>query len=67
MLLATTHLFLNKINENDINDIHTLLSLPETDEYNTMGIPKNIEATQTFMNIGLQSNKPNLQKHIYIV
>lgn len=31
---------------NDLENIHELHSLPETDEFNTLGIPKNIEETK---------------------
>lgn len=39
MTLKTNRLILRELELADIDKIHTLHSLPETDEFNTMGIP----------------------------
>lgn len=46
MKLNTERLTLRELLPGDLNSIHDLHSLPETDRYNTMGIPKSIEQTQ---------------------
>ena len=40
----------------DLNSIHELHSLPETDEYNALGIPKNIEETKSIIKPWIQEN-----------
>lgn len=45
----------------DLNSIHNLHSLPETDAYNTLGIPKNIEKTRSIIEAWInehQEQKP---------
>lgn len=44
--LNTARLKLRLITIEDLEVIHDLHSLPETDEYNTLGIPKDIEETK---------------------
>jgi RimJ/RimL family protein N-acetyltransferase len=46
MDLESKRLKLKEITWDDIEDIHRLHSFPEVDEYNTLGIPKNIEETK---------------------
>lgn len=48
-MLTSLRLHLKEVTIHDLNQIHELLSLPETDEYNTMGIPESIEATRTHL------------------
>lgn len=48
----------------DLNSIHNLHSLPETDEYNTLGIPKSIEETKETIAPWIAQNELNrLQKY----
>ncbi len=42
----TKRLALTEIKIEDINDIHILNSIPEVDEFNTLGIPKTIKDTE---------------------
>ena len=49
MILHTNRLSIRNLILSDLEDIHDLLSLPETDEYNTLGIPENIEATKIIL------------------
>jgi [ribosomal protein S5]-alanine N-acetyltransferase len=44
--IMTTRLRLRTVEMSDLNSIHHLLSLPETDRYNTQGIPEDITETQ---------------------
>lgn len=46
MKLQTERLKLRELALTDVNDIHELHSLPETDQYNTLGIPGHIEVTK---------------------
>lgn len=46
MQITTSRLVLNEINWNDLENIHKLHLIPEVDEFNTLGIPKNIEETK---------------------
>ncbi len=60
MELETQRLNLKTISLVDIEDIHKLHSYPEVDEYNTTGIPKDLEATKKSVEpfIRAQSNSP---------
>jgi len=44
--IVTKRLTLRLIESTDLNSIHILHSLPKIDEFNTLGIPKNIEETK---------------------
>lgn len=46
MNLESTRLKLTEVTWNDVEDIHNLHSYPEVDEYNTLGLPKNINETK---------------------
>ena len=46
MKLNTSRLQLIEISMEDVHKIHTLHSIPEVDEFNTLGIPQNLEATE---------------------
>jgi [ribosomal protein S5]-alanine N-acetyltransferase len=49
MQFTSKRLILQIINKLDIDNIHALHSIPETDQYNTMGIPNNINDTKIIM------------------
>ena len=44
--IATKRLILDEIAWSDLSDIHYLHSIPEVDEFNTLGIPESIEETR---------------------
>lgn len=46
LLLETGRLLLRSVSETDVEAIHELHSLPETDEFNTLGIPGHIQVTR---------------------
>jgi len=46
MEIITERLLLREITWNDLENIHGLHSIPEVDEHNTLGIPKDIEETR---------------------
>ena len=45
MTLETSRLMLKEISRDDMEDIHRLHSIPEVDEFNTLGLPKDIGET----------------------
>lgn len=47
--LHTDRLILAEINWDDLEDMHRLHCVPEVDEYNTLGIPENLEVTREIM------------------
>ena len=49
MEILTERLILREITWNDLESIHRLHSVPEVDEYNTLGIPKDIDETRELM------------------
>jgi [ribosomal protein S5]-alanine N-acetyltransferase len=49
MHIKTTRLNIRPVIAADLNNVHHLHSLPETDRYNTMGIPESIEVTQSYL------------------
>ena len=54
--ISTERTKLRLIELSDLNSIHKLLTLPETDEYNALGIPKNIEETTTIIKPWVEEN-----------
>ena len=46
MNLESIRLLLKEISWDDLENIHRLHSFPEVDEFNTLGLPKNIEETK---------------------
>lgn len=60
MKLQTERLNFRQVSADDINNIHELHSLPETDEFNTLGIPETIQVTEKVINEWLveQNAKP---------
>ncbi|RYE25897.1 MAG: N-acetyltransferase [Sphingobacteriales bacterium] len=65
MNLHTEHLSLRTITLADLNIVHDLHSLPETDQYNTLGIPENVETTHNIVNAWLQNQ--NGPSHTFII
>ena len=57
MELLSERLKLRPIEWSDLNHIHNLHSLPETDEFNTLGIPKDIEETKSIIQPWIAENK----------
>jgi [ribosomal protein S5]-alanine N-acetyltransferase len=48
-MLKTNRLNIRELSLSDIDNVHELHSLPETDEFNTLGIPETILATQKLL------------------
>ena len=49
MVLITDRLIIEAVSIQDAENIHRLLSCPETDEFNTFGIPESIEKTKMIL------------------
>ena len=56
-IITTKRLELRPIEFRDLDMIHALHSLPETDEFNTLGIPDNIETTRSIIEPWIADNK----------
>lgn len=63
MNLTTARLLLEEITMNDLELVHQLHSIPELDEYNTLGIPVNLEETRKIIApaIADQTKEPRSQ------
>lgn len=55
--LTTERLKLRLIEKGDLESIHILHSLPETDEYNALGIPENLQETKLIINAWIAENQ----------
>jgi len=55
-IITTKRLELRPIELRDLDLIHALHSLAQTDEYNTLGIPEDIEATQSIIEPWIADN-----------
>ncbi|OQP65883.1 GNAT family acetyltransferase [Niastella vici] len=62
MKLQTDRLNFRQVSTDDINNIHELHSLPETDKFNTLGIPETIQETEGIIKEWLveQNAKPQI-------
>lgn len=57
MKLATPRLELRFIVLSDLDFIHKLHSIPEVDEYNTLGIPENLDTTKSIVEAFIVGNQ----------
>jgi RimJ/RimL family protein N-acetyltransferase len=62
MDLESTILKLIEITWSDLQDIHNLHSIPEVDEFNTLGIPKSIEDTREIIRPLIEAKNEQPQK-----
>ena len=51
--LISDRIRLRPISKHDLEPIHELHSFPETDEFNTLGIPKNINIKPRYLSLYL--------------
>jgi ribosomal-protein-alanine N-acetyltransferase len=66
MLFQTKRLTLREVSLADLTAIHELLSLPETDQFNTLGIPETTDVTAELVMGWLEENK-NPERNSYIL
>jgi len=59
-MLKTKRLNIRELTNLDIDNVHALHSLPETDQFNTLGIPENIQTTAKILTewLRLQNQEP---------
>jgi len=59
-VIKTNRLNIRELTFADINNVHNLHSLPETDEFNTLGIPETIQTTEKILEewVSLQKEEP---------
>ena len=53
--LESSRLLFSPVSFDDLESIHELHALPETDEFNTLGIPQNIDETKSVLNEWINS------------
>lgn len=63
MKIETERLILREIDRTDLEAIHQLHSVPEVDEFNTLGIPENLKETLQIMEPILKNQKASVRKH----
>ena len=62
MIVESERLRLREITWNDIETIHALHSIPEVDEFNTLGIPKDIEETKAVLSPLIEDQASQVRK-----
>lgn len=66
--ISTERTKLRLIDSSDLTLIHKLHSLPETDEYNTLGIPNNIEETKSVIEPWVSENRlSNIKNYTFAI
>lgn len=61
--LQTNRLLIRPISLLDLDKIHVLHSLPETDKFNTLGIPENINQTEKILKDWIEKNNNGENKN----
>lgn len=61
MEIITERLALEEITWDDLEDIHRLHSVPQVDEFNTLGIPGDLEETRELVRPYVEANKRDPQ------
>lgn len=62
MELESKRLLFREVSTDDIPEIHRLHSIPEVDEFNTLGIPKTIEETEAILQPAFEEQKNAIRK-----
>ena len=62
--LETDRLLLQEISWDDLDQLHQLHSIPEVDEYNTLGIPSSVEETKKIMGREIEAQM-NVERSSY--
>lgn len=66
LIIKSKRLILRPISEMDIENVHILHSLTEVDQFNTLGIPENIEETKLLLeNWIAENNKEHIQRFTF--
>ena len=64
MEIASNRLILTELTWDDLENIHTLHSIPEVDEFNTLGLPKDIEETREVIRPIIEEPRSEKRHHI---
>jgi [ribosomal protein S5]-alanine N-acetyltransferase len=64
-MLQTKRLHIRELQPTDLENIHVLHSLPETDEFNTLGIPETLQVTEEILTNWL-SEKQQVSRSRYV-
>ncbi len=62
--LRTNRLIIKPISISDLEKIHELHSLPETDKFNTLGIPENMNQTERIVKEWIEKNNYGQNKNL---
>ncbi len=65
MELESKRLQLKEVTWNDVEEIHRLHSYPEVDEFNTLGLPKNIAETKAVIRPAIDDQKAE-KRRLYL-
>lgn len=66
--LLSQRLSLRLVNNSDLENIHELHSLPETDRYNTLGIPQNVQETESIIKSWIAAyHLRHLKEFIFVI
>ncbi|WP_423998200.1 GNAT family N-acetyltransferase [Maribacter sp. IgM3_T14_3] len=66
--IQTDRLTLRLIVNTDVEVIHRLHCLPETDEFNTLGIPENVQETHEVITPWIEANNvPNIRNYTFAI
>ncbi|MCJ8167099.1 GNAT family N-acetyltransferase [Pontibacter sp. E15-1] len=66
--LQTARLKLRLVKDSDLTAVHNLHLLPETDEFNTLGIPENLNETKSVINAWVIDNqKQETENYIFAI
>ncbi len=65
MELQSTRLLIKEIGWEDLEAIHYLYSFPEVDEFNTMGIPEDLEETRKNIRPAIEAQKEENRKSYF--
>ncbi len=67
-MINSASLRLRYIRYDDLDSIHHLHSLPETNKYNTLGIPEHIDVTKQILNQWLEAYSKNpVQSYMFVI
>jgi RimJ/RimL family protein N-acetyltransferase len=59
MNIKNKRLLLKEISWSDLNLVHNIHSVPEVDEFNTLGIPKDLDETKSVIQPDIEDQKKN--------
>lgn len=68
MTLKTTRLRLRPVKDSDLEAMHQLHSIPEVDQYNTLGIPKDLKQSQDILAPLLEGwRRDEIEKYTFVI